>query len=81
MTIHKSLKLGSNMSGTRNVFTRWERLKKLREAGRWSEGDDVYGLPKVSTRAPKVVKKKTKKEKKAEAEAARQAAKEEAAAS
>jgi len=69
VTIHKSLKLGSNMAGTRNVFTRWERLKKLREAGRWSEGDQVYGLPKVSTRAPKVVKKKKKKDKQEEAEA------------
>lgn len=68
MTIHKSLKLGSNMAGTRNVFTRWERLKKLREAGRWSEGDQVYGLPKVSTRAPVTVKKK-KKAKQEEAEA------------
>lgn len=62
MTIHQSLKLGAGMSGTRNVFTRWERLKKLREAGRWSEGDEVYGLPKVSTRV--AVKKKKKKDKK-----------------
>lgn len=66
MTIHKSLKLGSNMAGTRNVFTRWERLKKLREAGRWSEGDQVYGLPKVSTRDG--MKKKKKKEKVEDAE-------------
>lgn len=62
MTIHQSLKLGANMAGTRNVFSRWERLKKLREAGRWSEGDEVYGLPKVSTRV--AVKKKKKKDKK-----------------
>ena len=79
MTIHKSLKLGSNMAGTRNVFTRWERLKKLREAGRWSEGDQVYGLPKVSTRA--VVSagaKKRKKAKQIEAEEKLAAAKAEA---
>ena len=48
----------------RNVLTRVERLAKLQEAERWSEGDSVYGLPKV--RVQKVSLKKKKKVKKAD---------------
>ncbi len=50
----------------RNVLTRAERLTKLQEAERWSEGDPVMGLPKV--RVVKVSLKKKKKAKKAEDE-------------
>ncbi|MBL4846807.1 MAG: small basic protein [Planctomycetes bacterium] len=54
------------MAGTRSVFTRWERLQKLRDAGRWSEGDQVYGLPKVSTRTAGSKKKKKKEDEEGE---------------
>jgi small basic protein (TIGR04137 family) len=61
VSIHKSLKVGSAMARTRNVYTRWERLQKLQETGRWSEGDPVYGMPKVRTAVVKIGRKKKKK--------------------
>jgi small basic protein (TIGR04137 family) len=61
VSIHKSLKVGGAMARTRNVYTRWERLQKLQENGRWSEGDSVYGLAKVRAVQVKIGKKKKKK--------------------
>jgi small basic protein (TIGR04137 family) len=66
MTIDKSLKVKAGLLRTRNVLTRAERLDRLKEADRWSEGDPVYGLPKV--RVQKVSLKKKKKAKKEEGE-------------
>lgn len=66
MTIDKSLKVRSGGMRSRNVLTRAERLEKLRQADRWSEGDSVLGLPKV--RVQKISLKKKKKVKKAEDE-------------
>ncbi|HBP22953.1 MAG TPA: small basic protein [Planctomycetes bacterium] len=66
MSIHKSLKTGSGMNRTRNVFTRYERLLKLKEQGRWTDDQSIYGLPKVGTRVAVVAKKKKKKEEKEE---------------
>lgn len=66
MTIDKSLKVKAGMTRTRNVLTRAERLSKLSEYDRWSEGDPVLGLPKV--RVQKISLKKKKKVKKAEEE-------------
>lgn len=62
MTIDKSLKINSASIRNRNVLTRVERLAKLQENDRWSDGDSVYGLPKV--RVQKVSLKKKKKVKK-----------------
>lgn len=64
MSIHKSLVVQSALARSRNVFTRAERLEKLSRDGKWTEGDSIFGLPKVKTRL-KV--RKAKKEKKAEA--------------
>lgn len=50
MSIHKSLKQKSTMTGTRSVLSRWERLTTLKEQGRWKDGDKVTGLPKVRTK-------------------------------
>lgn len=66
MTIDKSLKVKAGMTRARNVLTRAERLSKLSEYDRWSEGDPVLGLPKV--RVQKISLKKKKKVKKAEDE-------------
>jgi small basic protein (TIGR04137 family) len=66
MTIDKSLKVRTGMMRTRNVLTRAERLAKLAEADRWTEGDPVLGLPKV--RVQKITLKKKKKAKKHEEE-------------
>ena len=64
MTIDKSLKIKAGAAKTRNVMTRAERLTKLIESERCSEGDKVYGMPKV--RVQKISLKKKKKVKKAE---------------
>ncbi len=64
MTIDKSLKVRSGTSRSRNVLTRAERLAKLQENDRWTEGDCVLGLPKV--KVARVALKKKKKVKKAD---------------
>ena len=60
MSIHKSLRIGFGQGGSRNVMTRWERVQKLREQGRWSDESTAYGLPKVRTVKIKVGGKKKK---------------------
>ena len=59
MTIDKSLKVKSGVNRQRNVLTRAERLAKLIDSDRWSEGDPILGLPKV--RVLKLALKKKKK--------------------
>jgi len=66
MTIDKSLRVRAGMMRNRNVLTRAERIDKLLNAERWSEGDSVLGLPKV--RVTKVSLKRKKKVKKEEDE-------------
>ncbi len=66
MTIDKTLKVRAGMISNRNVLTRAERLAKLQEQERWTEGAPVLGLPKV--RVEKISLKKKKKTKKADEE-------------
>ncbi len=66
MTIDKSLKIKAGSAKMRNVMTRSERLAKLIETERWTEGDSVYGMPKV--RVQKISLKKKKKVKKEDEE-------------
>lgn len=61
MTIDKSLKIRRGTSGNRSVLTRAERLIKLKESDRWTEGVSPMGIPKVRV-TKLVVKKKKKKE-------------------
>ena len=68
MTIDKSLKVRRGATSTRSVLTRAERLERLKENERWSEGMSPIGLPKV--RVKKLSLKKKKKTKKEEDEAA-----------
>jgi len=64
MGLHPSLKRAKNLSGSRSVMKRTERLKWLKQKGEWSEEDPVLGLPKI-----KIVKLKAlKKEKAADSE-------------
>ncbi|MCP5020455.1 MAG: small basic protein [bacterium] len=58
MSIHPSLKGLNTLVGERSVFTRKERLEKLMKEGKVSEGDSVYGLPKVRTKFKVKAKKK-----------------------
>ena len=69
MSIHKSLKLKNSLARPRSVLTRWERIEKLKEQERWSDGDPVLGLPKVRTKF-KVRSRKAIKKAEAEAKAA-----------
>lgn len=61
MSMDKSLKMSSGMTGSRSVLTREERILRLKAAERWSEGDSPLGLPKV--RVYKLAMKKKKKKK------------------
>jgi small basic protein (TIGR04137 family) len=58
MSLDKSLKSHGALVRHRNVLSRAERLEKLKDAGKWKDGDTVFGLPKVPHR--KVVTKKIK---------------------
>ena len=71
MTLDKSLKVRAGLARQRSVLTRVERLEKLKESDRWSEGGSVFGLPKV--RVQKLVLKKKKKEKTVETEEGQEA--------
>ena len=66
MTLDKSLKVRAGLARQRNVLTRVERLEKLKDSDRWTEGQSVFGLAKV--RVQKLVLKKKKKAKLADAE-------------
>ena len=59
MTLDKSLKVRAGAIKARNVLTRAERLKRLKELDKWKEGDALVGMPKV--RVLKVSLKKKKK--------------------
>jgi small basic protein (TIGR04137 family) len=50
MSIDRSLKVKGALTRHRNVLTRAERVDKLKDDEKWSEGDSVLGLPKVSHR-------------------------------
>ena len=62
MTLDKSLRVSGGAIKNRNVLTRVERLRRLKELDRWNEGEPVLGIPK--TRVVKVSLKKKKKVKK-----------------
>ena len=47
MSVHKSLKIGNKLVRRRNVLRREERIMELAKAGKWKEGDPVFGLPKI----------------------------------
>jgi small basic protein (TIGR04137 family) len=74
MSVHPSLSGKSSGKESQTVLKRLEKIKKLKEEGKWKEGDPVYGLPKVKT-----VRLKLKKEKAVKAEGAEGAAAEGAA--
>src|SRR5690348_7335260 len=59
MSIDKSLRRKNSLQRARNVLTRGERIKVLKDEERWQEGRSPYGLPKV--KVIKVVVKKAKK--------------------
>ena len=50
MSIDPSLKIKGALTRHRNVLTRAERIEKLIDEERWSEGDSLLGLQKVAHR-------------------------------
>ena len=64
MSIDKSLRRKDTLQRARNVLTRGERIKTLRDEERWPDGRSPYGLPKV--KVVKIVVKKAKKAKEEE---------------
>lgn len=66
MSMHRSLRATGQHQRTRNVLTREEQIEKLLEAEDWSEGDSVFGLPKV--KVERVTPRRKPKEEEAEEE-------------
>jgi small basic protein (TIGR04137 family) len=64
MSIDKSLRRKNSLERARNVLTRGERIKVLKDEERWPDGRSPYGLPKV--RVFRIVVKKAKKVKEEE---------------
>ena len=50
MSIDPSLKIKGALTRHRNVLSRAERIEKLKDEERWSEGESLLGLPKVAHR-------------------------------
>lgn len=50
MSIDRSLKIKGALRRHRNVLTRAERIEQLKDEDRWSEGNSLFGLPKVAHR-------------------------------
>ncbi len=74
MTIDKSLKIRRGATSSRSVLSRAERLERLKETDRWSEGMSPLGLPKVRVRKLSMKKKKKKAKEGEEGDAAAGAA-------
>ncbi len=69
MSVHRSLKAKNALERHRNVLSRAERIKSLKDQEKWEDGRSVFGLPKVAHRKA-VVAVKTKKAAAETAEAA-----------
>ena len=54
MSLDRSLKSHTGLSGSRNVLSRTERLAILKDEERWDEGMSVFGLPKVKQKKSKL---------------------------
>ena len=62
MGLHPSLKRAEKLGGSRSVMKRTERIKWLKEKGKWNEDDPVLGLPKIKIIKLKALKKEKAKE-------------------
>ena len=63
MSLDKSLRRKSRLVRARNVYTREERILRLKEIERWEEGQSPIGLPKVRIVRTVAGRKKKKKDK------------------
>ncbi len=67
MSLDRTLKSRASLVRHRNVLSRAERVEKLVDEERWTEGKSVFGLPKVAHRKVVTGHKAAKKEEKAAA--------------
>ena len=74
MSIDQSLRRKNMLARSRNVLTRAERIKVLKDEERWKEGRSPFGLPKVRVLKIKAKPKAKKEEKEEGAEGAEGAA-------
>ena len=63
------------MESQRNVLKRHERVRTMKDQGRWADERSMFGLPKLKQAKIKAAKKATKEEKKEETAAGGAAAK------
>ncbi len=56
MSQHRSLKVDSVGTRHRNVLSRIERIKKLKDLKRWDDTKSVFNLPKIRSLKVKVKK-------------------------
>ncbi|HHT9129949.1 MAG TPA: small basic protein [Candidatus Brocadiaceae bacterium] len=70
MGIDKSLKTKGKLVRPRNVFSRIERIKILKEEGKWDSTMSVFGIAKVKSVK---IKRKAKEKKAAKTEATAEA--------
>lgn len=49
MSVHPSLKSSGNVGKKRNVLKRFERINRLKELGKFKDGDKAWNLPKTKT--------------------------------
>jgi small basic protein (TIGR04137 family) len=61
MSIHPSLNISDKDKKARSVLKRIERIKLMKDKEQWSEGDNVFGLPKIKTLRIKIKKEKAEK--------------------
>ena len=47
MSQHRSFGGKGKIRAKRNVLKRYEKLRVLKERGKWEEGKSVFGLPKI----------------------------------
>jgi small basic protein (TIGR04137 family) len=62
MSRDRSLKIRGALKRHRNVLKRAERVEQLKDEEHWSEGDSVFGLPKVAHRKSHAGRKAVKEE-------------------
>lgn len=70
MTLDRSLKGKGRLARARSVLSRDERIAKMHEEDRWTEGRSPFGLPKIRVAKAGTGKKKKAKEEAAEGDAA-----------
>ena len=68
MSLHKSLVYRLSRTAKRSVLSRKERVDILVATGKLSDGDSVFGLPKIKPDALRLLSKRRARERTSESE-------------